>query len=70
MPDQKPKVTLEDVKAHIHRYFVAVYGADYVYRAPETFGNALERWMIAVSIGVLDFAEKQMEYIEQRVAEM
>lgn len=38
----------EIVKEHIHRYFKAVHGQGYVYRAPETFQNRLERWMLAV----------------------
>lgn len=57
------------IAAHIHRYFVAVHGPDYVYRAPETFGNMLERWMLAVAAGEVDFAGELMGQIERMAAE-
>jgi hypothetical protein len=48
----------------IHRYFVARYGANYAFRAPETFDNALERWMLYVAGGSGDLAEQEIVKIE------
>jgi hypothetical protein len=58
----------EDIKQQIHRYFVAVYGINYVYAAPETFGNVLERWMLAVVAENNVAAEEYMSAIEQMAA--
>jgi hypothetical protein len=52
------------VQAQVHAYFTALYGENYVYRAPETFDNALERWMLLVASGDLDAAASQMAEIE------
>ena len=54
----------EQIKAQIHRYFVARYGEDYVYKAPETFDNLLEQWMAAVARGSMEFADELMTRIE------
>lgn len=58
---------LIDVRGQIHRYFSALYGESYVYSAPETFTNALERWMLLVASGDLIAAEKQMTDIEAMI---
>jgi hypothetical protein len=60
---------MDEVKKQIHRYFVVVHGEDYVYRAPETFDNVLERWMYAVMNGNLEFASEQMAIIEHTLKE-
>lgn len=52
------------LKDHIHRYFVAVHGEDYVYSAPETFPNVLEQWMLIVAAGDMKTAEKAIVAIE------
>jgi hypothetical protein len=56
---------MEQVKEHINRYFIAVYGPAYVYRAPETFNNVLEQWMLAVASRDIHYAEKRMARIEE-----
>jgi phage-related protein len=48
----------------IDRYFKARYGDSYVFRAPETFDNALERWMLYVAGGSGDLAEQEIVRIE------
>lgn len=55
---------LNVVSHQIDQYFTALYGVNYVYRAPETFTNALERWMIYVASGHLDAAASQMSEID------
>jgi len=71
------EVTTQDqVKAyqkfqeHVVRYFRTVYGDDYVYRAPETFHNMLERWMLYAARPTSEsglMAEKQITEIEEQV---
>lgn len=60
----------EAISEHIHRYFVAVYGKNYVFRAPETFPNVLERWMLATATSIQNghdsgVAEECMKLIEK-----
>lgn len=68
----------EKLRNHIHRYFVAVHGPDYVFKAPEAFPNALERWMVYVTVAITDhenpeypnkdaeaLAEKEIQAIER-----
>jgi hypothetical protein len=55
------------VQAQVHDYFTALYGNSYAYRAPETFTNALERWMLHVAAGDLDAAASQMAEIEAMI---
>ena len=57
-------MNLEQVQEQIHRYFVAVHGEKYGYRAPETFGNILEQWMLGVAGGNEEFAEQKIASIE------
>jgi hypothetical protein len=56
---------LQKIREMISRYFKARYGDDYVFKAPETFDNALERWMLYVmSNEGFDMAEQEMAKIE------
>lgn len=60
------------VQEHVGRYFRAVYGPDYVYRAPETFPSKFEQWMLAITRGTDEadkFAEKLMTEIETKIKE-
>ena len=60
------------VQEHVGRYFRAVYGPDYVYRAPETFPSKFEQWMLAITRGTDEadkFAEKLMTEIETKLKE-
>jgi hypothetical protein len=53
---------------HVSRYLKARYGDDVVYRAPETFENAIERWMIySTTHGAAGLAEQTMQLIEEKV---
>jgi hypothetical protein len=60
---------LAEVRDHAGRYLRAVYGPDYIYRAPETFGNLLERWIWAVAAGVPEMAHASIADIERHCAE-
>lgn len=53
------------IRGHADRYLRARYGPDYVYRAPETFGNMLERWIWAVGAGVPELAHSSIGAIEE-----
>lgn len=55
------------VQAQVNQYFTALYGESYVYRAPETFTNALERWMLLVASGDIVAAGDQMAEIEMMI---
>ena len=55
------------VQSQVHDYFTALYGQSYAYRAPETFTNALERWMLHVAANDLDAAARQMAEIEEMI---
>lgn len=68
-PPSSADVKLGDIQAQAHRYFQAIYGPDYVYRAPETFGNLVERWIWAVGGDVPQMAEASMADIERLAAE-
>lgn len=57
------------IRDHANRYLKAVYGPDYVYRAPETFGNLVERWIWAVSAGLPEMAHACIAEIERHCAE-
>lgn len=56
---------LEAINHHIDRYFVAVHGKDYHYRAPETFDNVLERWMLHILRGDSELASEAINKIEE-----
>lgn len=62
IPDQEEP--LEQVRQQINRYFVGLYGENYTYRAPETFPNQLEVWMLLVCSGDITAADEQMENLE------
>jgi hypothetical protein len=55
---------LRAVRDQAHRYLAARYGKDYVYRAPETFENTLERWIWAVAGDAASLAEDCIKAIE------
>jgi hypothetical protein len=54
----------DPVRAQARRYMEAVYGESVWFRAPETFGNVLERWIWAVGTGEPELAEEAMGRIE------
>ena len=56
------------MRDHAGRYLRAVYGPDVVYRAPETFGNLVERWIWAVASGVPEIAHACIADIERHWA--
>lgn len=56
------------IRDHARRYLAAVYGPDYAYRAPETFGNLLERWIWAVASEVPEIAHASIADIERHCA--
>ena len=56
------------IRDHASRYLRAVCGPDYIYRAPETFGNLLERWIWAVSAGDPEIAHACIADIERIAA--
>ena len=57
------------VKEQIDRYMKAVYGPSYGFRAPETFENLVERWMLYVAGGSIYMANSTMEIIENMAKE-
>jgi hypothetical protein len=69
MTDENAAGEITAIRAQAHRYLVARYGANYVYRAPETFGNTLERWIWAVASDAASLAEESIAAIEQHFAE-
>lgn len=56
------------VRDHIHRYFVAVYGKDYVFKAPEAFNGTMERWLAYIAMGSREMAEQTIQDFEEAVA--
>lgn len=54
---------------HARRYLEARYGKDVWFRAPETFGNAVERWIWAVASDAPEVAGQAIAAIEQHFAE-
>jgi len=57
------------VAAQANRYFTAVHGRDWVYRAPEQFPNLVEQWIWALASADLDLAEQVMTRLETMAAE-
>ncbi len=51
------------------RYLNARFGPDWLYRAPETFGNLVERWIWSVANGTPEFGESCISAIEAHCAE-
>lgn len=66
---QQESDELKEVRDQARRYMVAMYGKDWVFRAPETFGNFIIQWVWAIASGELDFADEQMQQIEVLAAE-
>jgi cytochrome c-type biogenesis protein CcmH/NrfF len=67
--DDQVRSEVTAIRAQAQRYMVARYGKDVWYRAPETFGNMLERWIWAVASDVPAMAEESIAAIEQHFAE-
>lgn len=60
----------ETIEEHVSRYFKAVHGSSYVYKAPEGFPNALDRWMLYIVAGAKEMAEKEIKGIEKFMKEL
>lgn len=58
---------LEQVRKQARRYLEARYGKDVWFRAPETFGNLIERWIWAVASGAPVLGEEMITQIEQHM---
>jgi hypothetical protein len=61
---EKAVADIRAVRGQAHRYLVARYGKDYVFRAPETFENTLERWIWAIAGDAAPLAEECISAIE------
>ena len=58
----------DEIREQATRYLTARYGTDVWYRAPETFGNMLERWIWAVASRAEDsLGEECMKAIEEHL---
>lgn len=51
------------------QYLEAVYGENVWYKAPETFGNLVERWMYAVACGSQTLGAETMDFIKLLASE-
>ena len=51
------------------RYLSARFGPDWLYRAPESFENLVERWIWSVASGTEEFGESCIAAIEAHCAE-
>ena len=67
LAEARAEITM--IRDHANRYCQAIYGPDYVYRAPETFGNLVERWIWAVSAEVPEMAHACIADIERWAAD-
>jgi len=56
-------------KDHARRYLESIYGKSVWFRAPETFGNVLERWIWAVASDLPVMAEECITGIESHFNE-
>jgi hypothetical protein len=65
----EPILTVPEIRQQASRYLTARFGEEYVYRAPETFTNVLERWIWALAAGSPEMAEECISRIEQGLAE-
>lgn len=63
-PASHPDLDLAAFRDQAHRYLVARFGDSYVFRAPETFDNVLERWIWAVAAGNVEYSEECIAKIE------
>jgi len=66
---RQESLRFQQTQEQIRRYFVARYGAEWIYKAPETFPNALERWMIYSTARDNHMAEAEMANIEAKIRE-
>ena len=65
---EQESVRYKLVQDHVIRYFRAVYGDDFAFRAPETFLSWLERWMLytaSIGDGADSMAEQTIQEIEE-----
>lgn len=60
---------LEEIRSQARRYMEARYGENVWFKAPETFANAVERWIWAVASGAPEIAEESVIAIEQHFAQ-
>jgi hypothetical protein len=62
---------MDKVREQAKRYLEARYGKEVWFRAPETFGNVLERWIWSVAASVEDtLGEECMQAIEEKMQEV
>ena len=66
---QKAIADIRAVRGQASRYLKARYGEDYVYRAPETFQNVLERWIWGVAADSATIAEESIKTIEEHIGD-
>jgi len=59
-----PELTAAEIREQASRYLVARFGENYAYRAPETFGNVVERWIWALAAGSREMAGQCIAAIE------
>jgi hypothetical protein len=62
------ELTVADIQQQAARYLTARFGEGYAYRAPETFGNVVERWIWALAAGSGGLAESCISSIEAHLA--
>jgi len=55
---------MAEISEQAKRYLTAVYGPDWVYKAPELFSNLVEQWIWAVAAGDAELGETVMVRIE------
>ena len=66
-PDISPD--LLKVARQAGRYFTAVHGPDWIFKAPEQWANLVERWIWAVASGDVEFSEQVMGQLEAMASE-
>ena len=66
--DDQIRSEITAIRTQAQRYMVARYGENVWFRAPETFGNTLERWIWAVASDAASLAEESIAAIEQHFA--
>jgi len=66
---RQESLRFQQLQDQVARYFRARYGNDWAFKAPETFPNALERWMIYSTARDNHMAEAEMANIEAKIRE-
>jgi hypothetical protein len=66
--DDQIRSEITAIRTQAQRYMVARYGENVWFRAPETFGNMLERWIWAVASDAASLAEESIPADEQHFA--